>query len=75
MKASFKSSMQDNYTEIINKLHRRHLAKLLDNLREFECPQVILDAYKNQKTFYTNDIKNQVLASIIKENEQTECKQ
>ena len=59
------------HTEKINKLHGRHLAKLLDNLREADCPQIFLDAIKKEMSYYTNDIKNQVLSSIIIPNENT----
>jgi hypothetical protein len=49
--------------EQINKLHNRHLAKLLSQLNEIKTPQIIIEAVKKQLSYYTNDIKQQVLIS------------
>lgn len=54
---------QEKQMELVNQLHRRHTAKLLDALNEIKAPQIIISAVKTQFSFYTNDIKNQVLAS------------
>jgi len=55
--------------ELVNKLHRRHTAKLLSSLSEIKAPQIIIDAVNRQFSFYTNDIKNQVLTSNSSHNE------
>jgi hypothetical protein len=55
--------------ELVNKLHRRHIAKLLSSLNEINAPQIIIDAVNRQFSFYTNDIKNQVLTSNSNHNE------
>lgn len=47
--------------EQINRLHNRHLAKLLSQLNEIKTPQIIIEAVKKQLSYYTNDIKEQVL--------------
>lgn len=51
--------------EQINRLHNRHLAKLLSQLNEIKTPQIIIDAVKKQLSYYTTDIKEQVLASKL----------
>ena len=62
---------QEKQIELVNKLHRRHTAKLLDALNEIRAHQVIISAVKTQFSFYTNDIKNQVLASNQSHNDQS----
>ena len=57
--------------ELVNKLHRRHIAKLLDSLNGINTPQIIIDAVNKQFSFYSNDIKNQVLTSSSNHNEST----
>ena len=52
-----------NMEEQINKLHNRHLAKLLTRLNEIKTPQIIIEAVKKQLSYYTTDIKEQVLTS------------
>lgn len=52
-----------NMEEQINRLHNRHLAKLLSQLNEIKTPQIIIEAVKKQLSYYTNDIKEQVLTS------------
>ena len=52
-----------NMEEQINRLHNRHLAKLLSQLNEINTPQIIIDTIKKQLSFYTKDIKEQVLTS------------
>jgi len=47
----------------INKLHNRHTAKIITKLQEINTAEIVIDAVKRQFSFYTNDIKNQVLAS------------
>ena len=47
----------------INKLHNRHVAKILTQLNEIKAPQIIIDAVKRQFSYYTTDIKEQVLTS------------
>lgn len=53
----------------INKLHNRHVAKILSQLNEIKAPQIIIDAVKRQFSYYTTDIKEQVLTSNINQNE------
>lgn len=55
--------------ELVNKLHRRHIAKLLDSLNGINAPQIIIDAVSRQFSFYSNDIKNQVLTSNSNQND------
>jgi hypothetical protein len=57
--------------ELVNKLHRRHIAKLLDALNGINAPQIIIDAVNRQFSFYSNDIKNQVLTSNSNQNDQS----
>ena len=52
-----------NMEEQINRLHNRHLAKLLSRLNEIKTPQIIIEAVKKQLSYYTNDIQEQVLTS------------
>ena len=54
---------QVDKVEMVNKLHRRHIAKLLTVLNEIRAPQIVIDAVNRQFSFYSNDIKNQVLTS------------
>ena len=59
----------DEQIKLVNKLHRRHVAKLLDSLNGINAPQIIIDAVNRQFSFYSNDIKNQVLTSNSNQNE------
>lgn len=59
----------DEQIKLVNKLHRRHVAKLLDSLNGINAPQIIIDAVNRQFSFYSNDIKNQVLTSNPNQNE------
>ena len=59
----------DEQIKLVNKLHRRHIAKLLDSLNGINAPQIIIDAVNRQFSFYSNDIKNQVLTSNPNQNE------
>lgn len=52
-----------NQIENVNRLHNRHLAKLLAKLNEINTAEIIIEAIKIQLSYYTNDIKNQVLLS------------
>lgn len=45
----------------LNRLHNRHLAKLLNVLQEIETPKIIIDAIKRQFSFYTNDVKELII--------------
>lgn len=60
-----KKEIGNNMEEQINRLHNRHLAKLLSQLNEIKTPQIIIDAVKKQLSYYTTDIKEQVLASKL----------
>ena len=68
MKGHFmqKQEISDNMeeqTEILNKLHNRHLARCLSRLNEINTAQIIIDAVKKEFSYYTTDIKEQVLTS------------
>ena len=68
MKGHFmqKKEISDNMEEqieILNKLHNRHLAKCLSRLNEINTAQIIIDAVKKEFSYYTTDIKEQVLTS------------
>ena len=52
-----------NQIENVNRLHNRHLAKLLTKLHEINTAEIIIEAVKIQLSYYTTDIKNQVLLS------------
>lgn len=65
LKNACKKSISYNMEEQINRLHNRHLAKLLSQLNEIKTPQIIIEAVKKQLSYYTNDIKEQVLTSNI----------
>ena len=58
-----KKEIGNNMEEQINRLHNRHLAKLLSQLNEIKTPQIVIDAVKKQLSYYTTDIKEQVLTS------------
>lgn len=45
----------------VERLHRRHTAKLFDKLEEINTPKIIVDAVLKQFSFYSEDIKNQVI--------------
>lgn len=60
-----KKEIGNNMEEQINRLHNRHLAKLLSQLNEIKTPQIIIDAVKKQLSYYTTDIKEQVLTSKL----------
>ena len=57
------SDNMEEQTEILNKLHNRHLAKCLSRLNEINTAQIIIDAVKKEFSYYTTDIKEQVLTS------------
>ena len=68
MKGHFmqKKEISDNMeeqTEILNKLHNRHLARCLSRLNEINTAQIIIDAVKKEFSYYTTEIKDQVLTS------------
>lgn len=52
-----------NQIENVNRLHNRHLAKLLAKLHGINTAEIIIEAVKIQLSYYTTDIKNQVLLS------------
>ena len=56
----------------VNRLHNRHLAKLLTQLKEIEVPTIVIEAIKNQMSRYTTDIKEQVLKSNQLNNDKRE---
>ena len=45
----------------LSRLHRRHTAKILDALAEINIPKIAQDAVARQFSFYTNDIKDNIL--------------
>ena len=57
------SDNMEEQTEILNKLHNRHLARCLSRLNEINTAQIIIDAVKKEFSYYTTDIKEQVLTS------------
>jgi hypothetical protein len=63
-----------NMEEQINRLHNRHLAKLLSQLNEINTPQIIIDTIKKQLSFYTKDIKEQVLTSNFSNHDKSNTK-
>ena len=46
-----------------DKLHNRHLAKLLFRLNQINTAQIIIETVKKEFSYYTTDIKEQVLTS------------
>lgn len=54
---------KETQQESVNRLHNRHLAKLLTQLNELNLPTIVIEAIKNQMSRYTTDIKEQVLKS------------
>ena len=60
--------------EQINRLHNIHLAKLLSQLNEINTPQIIIDPIKKQLSFYTKDIKEQVLTSNFTNHDKSNTK-
>ena len=63
---TFPSETQE---QSVNRLHNRHLAKLLTQLKEIEVPLIVIQAIKNQMSRYTTDIKEQVLKSNQQSND------
>jgi len=59
----------ENEIQEVNRLHRRHTAKLLTKLKEINAAEIIMDAVKVQFSHYSNDIKNQVLTGNFKNND------
>ena len=57
------SDNMEEQTEILNKLHNRHLARCLSRLNEINTAQIIIEAVKKEFSYYTTDIKEQVLTS------------
>lgn len=53
----------EEQTNRLHKLHNRHLAKLLSKLNEINTAQIIIESVKKQFSYYTTDIKEQVLTS------------
>lgn len=49
--------------DLVSKLHRRHTARLLDELEEIKMPQIALKAVKIAFSQYTNDIKQVITES------------
>ncbi len=43
------------------RLHNRHLAKILTQLQEINIPVIAINAVKQQFSYYTKDIQDQVL--------------
>jgi hypothetical protein len=60
---NLRKEISSNMENQINKLHNRHVAKILTQLNEIKAPQIIIDAVKRQFSYYTTDIKEQVLTS------------
>ena len=70
MKGHFmqKKEISDNMeeqTKILNKLHNRHLARCLSRLNEINTAQIIIETVKKEFSYYTTDIKEQVLTSNL----------
>ena len=59
----------ENEIQEVNRLHRRHTAKLLTKLKEINAAEIIMDAVKVQFSHYSKDIKNQVLTGNFKNND------
>ena len=59
----------EEQTNRLNKLHNRHLAKLLSKLNEINTAQIIIESVKKQFSYYTTDIKEQVLTSNPNQND------
>ena len=53
----------------IEKLHNRHQAKLLDELEKIPIENIkqIIEIVKKHLSFYTNDIKEQVIVRIYED--------
>lgn len=47
--------------EKLVQLHKRHTAKIINKLQEINTAQIVIDAVNRQFSFYTTDIKEQVL--------------
>jgi len=59
----------EEQTNRLHKLHNRHLAKLLSKLNEINTAQIIIESVKKQFSYYTTDIKEQVLTSNSNQND------
>ena len=57
------------YMAKIEKLHNRHQAKLLDELEKIPIENItqITEIVKKHLSFYTNDIKEQVIVRIYED--------
>ena len=49
----------------VDKLHNRHLARLLFRLNQINTAEIIIESVKKEFSYYTTDIKEQVLTSNL----------
>lgn len=47
----------------VDKLHNRHVARLLFRLNQIKVAEIIIESVKKEFSYYTSDIKEQVLTS------------
>lgn len=47
----------------VDKLHNRHVARILSRLNEIKVAEIIIESVKKEFSYYTTDIKEQVLTS------------
>lgn len=57
------SNNMEEQIKKIDKLHNRHLAKLLFRLNQINTAEIIIESVKKEFSYYTTDIKEQVLTS------------
>lgn len=57
------SNNMEEQIKKVDKLHNRHLAKCLSRLNEINTAQIIIETVKKEFSYYTTDIKEQVLTS------------
>lgn len=49
----------------VDKLHNRHVARILSRLNEIKVAEIIIESVKKEFSYYTTDIKEQVLTSNL----------
>lgn len=59
------SNNMEEQIKKVDKLHNRHLAKCLSRLNEINTAQIIIETVKKEFSYYTTDIKEQVLTSNL----------
>jgi len=58
----------------VDKLHNRHVARILSRLNEIKVAEIIIESVKKEFSYYTTDIKEQVLTSNLNHYDKSNAK-